>query len=112
MSIHSRPIERYVRCSVEIPGGSVEVGVQRLDFAHPDRETIRRLVHAAWLLVRVGDLGSPLRRLSPEEEFDRLSQQLELDIGRMWPDRGWFVEVWNETEALTQVYAPCGMPRV
>jgi len=100
------PIERYVRCSVMLYGapridgfrwvregvGSIEVGLQYDDTPSAYRSKLREVTEVA---ARV--LG------------DRA-----LDVNTA--DRGRFIEVWtgagDAAEALTQIYAPCGMPRV
>lgn len=105
------PIERYIRCSVDIPSGSVEVGLQREPPTGNERVTIRQLVHVAYMRsLTVGGLDEP--RWSTMEEFaDIITPDLEKSFSQVWPDRAWFVEIWNETEALSQVYQPYGMPR-
>ena len=100
------PIERYVRASIDVPGGSVEVGVQ---YHHGERlptmrQTIRQAVGEATLLLK----GAPLTDM----DASYITGELERSIDTRWPDRGWFVELWCGEQCLTQVYAPCGMPRV
>jgi hypothetical protein len=103
-----RPIERYARCSVDIPGGSVELGVayERNEFfSLPQMRAsmialVRRAVAQDLDYYDVGDHNA-----------DRLSEGIETSIRAVMPDgHAWFVEVWNATECLTQVYQPYGMP--
>lgn len=47
---------------------------------------------------------------SVAELADALTPELERSMTAVWPDRPWFFEIWSESEALTQVYAPHGMP--
>lgn len=101
------PIERYVRCSVEIIGtkrrvvGSIEAGL--LVTPDSDHRALRDQLRSV--------LGDALAFDGGRGDADDLTQTLENFIVDRWPDRAWFVEVWNEDEALTQVYAPHGMPR-
>ena len=109
-----RPIERYVRCSVEIHAnhgcdvvGSIELGslVEHSSWLRSEmREALREIGRHAIAVVRP-DGGE-----FTESQADQLTDVIE----RAMIDGGveaWFVEVWSATEALTQVYAPCGMPR-
>jgi hypothetical protein len=98
------PVERYVRASVEIPGGSIEVGVQyQLGESTDDlRRRVRELVQQT--------ASSKAAKPLTDAGVDDVTHDLELRFEATWPTLAWFVEVWNETEALTQVYAPRGMP--
>lgn len=100
-----RLIERYVRASVDIPGGSVEVGVQyeQTDALRLIRDDIRDAVGEVVLLMNGDGLI--------EQDAPWLTAELERRIVEKWPNRGWFAELWCADECLTQVYAPCGMPR-
>lgn len=102
------PVERYVRASVDIPGGSVEVGIGYRD-GKPDidRDTIRKLVHSCYFKSKLADDW----RGEIEYLATALTPMLERDIAFVWPGRAWFFEVWSATEALTQVYQPYGVPR-
>lgn len=105
------PIESYLRATIAIPGGSIEAGLQR----RPG-EPLR------WLRGRLHDViaerslmlnGEPLN----ENNGQRLTDDLDIVMAETWPERAWFVELWlagdgdGDGEALTQVYAPYGMPR-
>lgn len=46
-----------------------------------------------------------------DDSAGRLINAIEDRISRLWPGRAWFAEVWQADEALSQVYAPYGMPR-
>lgn len=112
-------IERYVRCSVDVMAkltgpvtelwgntrtvktGSIEGGLQLLRGESPG--SLREESRAGLDYVRA---------MFDKADFDTLSQMLEEHIAARWPGRGWFVEVWNIDECVSQVYAPCGMPRV
>lgn len=102
MGDRERPVERYARASVAIAMGSIEVGVQWLAPAtrEADRNMARTIIESAEDALGAGATA------------DALTDEIERRFSATWPDRGWFIEVWNEREALTQVYAPCGMPRV
>ena len=98
------PIERYIRCSVDIPGGSIEVGLQHCP--NVSREFVRAVVRDAYFRA------TAMTDLEFSELADLLTNFLEHDFASTWPTRAWFVEIWNEREALSQVYQPYGMPRV
>jgi hypothetical protein len=117
-------IERYVRASIEIcdqvveqPNGvrweggdvvgSIELGIwyEPGSSIRPQlRDGLREVARAA--LVKVRPRGGPL----DEEQADRLTDVLEQALAR-GDAPAWFIEVWNADEALSQVYAPYGMPR-
>jgi hypothetical protein len=99
-----RRIERYLRASVEIPDGSVEIGLEITD-GKTTRESLRHVVHMAYLQAR-----SIVEWTNAEEFADSLAPVLEVSMRSVWPDRAWFVEIWDEKQALTQVYSPYGMP--
>lgn len=104
-------IERYVRCSVDVTVagpllgrfrlGSIEGGLQLLGGESPG--PLREEFRAGLDYVRA---------MFDMADFDTLSRVLEEHVVARWPGRGWFVEVWNIDECVSQVYAPCGMPRV
>ena len=117
------PIERYVRCSVMLYGapridgfrwvregvGSIEVGLQYDDPPSAYRSKLREVTEVA---ARV--LGD---RALDVNTADEITRDLDARIVGLWgADRGRFIEVWtgagDAAEALTQIYAPCGMPRV
>lgn len=102
--------ERYVRASVDIDGGSVEVGMQ---YERGDGFDLARLREQLRATVRRSAREALRGGALTEQNADALTEGIELMIRAVLPDgHGWFVEVWNAQEALTQVYAPCGMPRV
>lgn len=98
------PIERYVRCSVDLPGGSLELGLF-YNRGEPLRGLSDKLGELATKAARVVDGPITL------EIAEMLSAELEANIVAQWGDRAWFLEVWNADSALTQIYAPHGMPR-
>lgn len=101
------PIERYVRCSVSVFGtknrviGSIEAGLLVVPGMNHRalREELRSVLDDACVSCR------------DREDADGLTALCESLITERWPSAAWFVEVWQEDEALTQVYAPFGMPR-
>ncbi len=101
----NRPIERYARATVVVPGGSIEAGVER------QRGEPVRLIRAE--LARL--LGEEFRALTCHEIGDEcaapLIDALEARLDAIWPARAWFIELWQADECLTQVYAPWGMPK-
>lgn len=103
------PVERYVRTSVEIAHGSLEVGVQYFD--GEDVDHMRGCIHE-WARMTSAWKGAIAGTLTAADA-DRMTRWLDERLVSAYGDeRGRFIEVWNATEALTQVYAPCGMPRV
>lgn len=114
MSSERRPIERYVRASVDIlpvsgapPVGSVELGSicdRGCELRSEMRAALRDIGQAAIRKVR------PHGGEFTEAQADELTDVIE----RAMTEGGieaWFVEIWDAHEALTQVYAPYGMPR-
>lgn len=99
------PVERYMRCSIEIPHGSIEMGLEVTD-GTGSRVTLRQVAHAAYMTVQMEGNWKTVEDLA-----DSITPVLELSMNSIWPDRAWFFEVWSATEALSQVYAPYGMPR-
>lgn len=108
------PVERYVRASVDIPGGSIELGYQ-YDLDANGRTDTRGTAACRAALRGFADRaarhtlqGRDLTEVLADELTDALSDSIAAVTA---PGIGWFVEVWNEREALTRVYAPCGMPK-
>jgi hypothetical protein len=99
------PIERYIRCSIEIPDGSIEMGLE-VTSGPASRTTLRQIAIAAYMTARVESQWTNVEGLA-----DAITPILERSMVGIWPDRPWFFEVWSATEALSQVYAPYGMPR-
>jgi hypothetical protein len=105
---HARPpIERYVLATVDIPGGQVFAGLgyERGELVAGKREHLIGIVSVHASRDAVG--GDPVTVGSADD----LSQRIERDLSLTFQDRAWFVEIWNEREALTQTYAPWGRPR-
>jgi hypothetical protein len=110
-----RPIERYVRAAVAIPGskgradGTIEIGLHY----DPSGDQPGRLRDS---LLRCGDLAvrSTDGEHLDENIADAITANLDQRIVDIWGDRPRFIEVWRGTgddaEPLTQVYAPHGMP--
>jgi hypothetical protein len=106
---HADRVERYLRVTVEVPGGSIEAGLERklgepLYVLRAELRTVIAVCHAAvagrhdGVLPICDDTAAPVTDL------------IESRLRVTWPDRAWFVEVWSGAEALTQVYSPWGMP--
>lgn len=99
-------VERYLRVTIEIPGGSIEAGMQR-SRGEPLtllRAELARVLAEEALALNGDDVT--------EETAGRLVDAIEVRVAAAWPARAWFVEIWDANEALSQVYAPYGMPRV
>jgi hypothetical protein len=100
------PVERYLRATIAIPGGSIEAGMQR---ARGEPLTLLR----SELQRIIGDEALILNGSDVDDEIaGRLIDAIEERIAETWPTRAWFVEIWDAESALSQVYAPYGMPRV
>ena len=99
--------ERYTLVTVDLPGGNIEAGVHR-DLGEPVavlRSELRRLARLSVEEV----LGGMF--MVCDDTAPRLVDALEAHIQRTWPSRPWWCEVYDESERLTQTYAPYGMPR-
>jgi|SRR6185295_2003752 len=106
--VHSprcRVIERYLRATITIPGGSIEAGMQRTRGEPLTllRAELARIIADEVLTLNGDDVD--------DESAGRLIDAIEERISETWPARAWFVEVWQADEAVCQVYAPYGMPR-
>jgi hypothetical protein len=99
------PVERYAGLTVDIPGGSIELGLERDrgESVIAKRAEMRRICEEEALVLN-GDGVS-------EDSAAELSDSIDARFRERWPGLSWFVEIWNERERLTQVYAPRGMPR-
>lgn len=97
-------IERYLRVTIDIPGGSIEAGMQR---TRGEPLTLLRAELARVLIDQALTLnGDDVT----DETAGRLIDAIEDRISQLWPGRAWFAEIWQADEALSQVYAPYGMP--
>jgi hypothetical protein len=103
------PVERYVLATVDIPGGQVFAGLGYEIAAGDDVAEIRR--RARYIIEDLGAVLGESKRSLDETSAAQLSDFLAEDFTRKFRGRPWFVEVWNEREALTQTYAPWGRPR-
>lgn len=90
--------ERYLGATVEIPGGSVELGLQRNvgEPIHWLRKEAKRLVGECVLQLN-GDCID-------EHEAPRLIDRIDRWFSETWPDRAYFLEVWDASERLVQTY--------
>jgi hypothetical protein len=106
-SIERPPIERYVLATVDIPGGQIFAGLayEEGEALAPMRKALADYAgYAAEVMRKKGD------KLD-EDVADALTEATRINVEERWPGRPWFVEIWNEREALTQTYAPYGRPR-
>jgi hypothetical protein len=94
------PIERYLRVSIEIPGGSIEAGLERATGEPLTilRNELRRILQDEALILNGDDVD--------DESAGRLIDSIEYQVRSTWSARAWFVEVWDAVEALSQVYQP------
>jgi hypothetical protein len=99
-------IERYLRITIVIPGGSIEAGMQR------SRGEPLRLLRAEFKRVLEGEALTLNGSDIDDDSVGPLIDRIEERVDATWPTRAWFVEIWQAEEALCQVYAPYGMPRV
>lgn len=105
---HARPaasiIERYAGATVEIPGGSVELGLQR-----GRGEPINHLRSEAKHIV--AQCALPLNGDDVDEDSAaRLSDRIDEWFAETWPSRAWWIEIWRAEERLTQVYHRWPLP--
>lgn len=101
----ARMVERYLRVSIEVPGGSIEAGLQRAA-GEPLallRAELHRLLESEALVLNGDDIT--------DDNAAPLIDAIDQRIAATWPARAWFVEIWQADECLSQVYAPYGMPR-
>jgi hypothetical protein len=90
--------ERYAGATIDIPGGTVELGLQRScgEPIAPARALMRHVVEECALVLNGDDIT--------EATAPSLSDRIDATFGDRWPDRAWFVEIWDAKERLTQVY--------
>jgi hypothetical protein len=100
-----RATEYYLMVTVDIPGGTLTAGLQRSP-GEPlpiIRAELRRVTTDAALILNgdsiTDDTAAPL--------IDAVAARLTAT----WPDRAWFLEVWDAVEELAQTYSPFGRPR-
>jgi len=100
------PIERYLRATVVIPGGSIEAGMQRSrgEPLRLLRSELARVIADEALVLNGEDID--------DDNAGPLIDRIEERISAIWPARAWFIEIWQADEAVCQVYAPYGTPRV
>lgn len=98
----TRQVEHYARCTVAINGLTVEPGVELRegdDFAAL-QDDLREFAH--W----VGSLSV----LFTTSRFELLCTMEDAAVAR-WPERAWFVEIFDESGSWSRSYCPMGMPR-
>lgn len=101
------PIERYVLATVDVPGGQVFAG---LAYFPGDALNDLRGRFADHIERILGDVKRNAIPLSVDLA-GAISFAIETTTLKDWPDRPFWLEVWNEHEELTQTYAPWGRPR-
>lgn len=102
------PIDRYVFATVDIPGGQIFAGL-----AYEEGEALAPMCAAlADYATYAADIMRKKGDKLDEDVAHALTEATRINVEECWPGRAWFVEVWNEREALTQTYAPYGRPRV
>lgn len=99
-------IERYAGATVEIPGGSVEIGLQRGrgEPINTLREEAKDIVAQCALRLN-GDCIN-------EDGAARLSDRIDEWFAATWPGRAWWIEIWRGEERLTQVYHRWPLPTI
>ncbi len=102
------PIERYLRVIVPIPGGEIEVGLAY--FPHDALNDLR-----AQARLQVDEVTAAVRAHVPPIPLTvdlaaALTGRLEVALLTRFVDRPFWIEVWDDREALTQTYAPWGRP--
>lgn len=96
--------ERYAGATVDIPGGTIELGLQR-NRGEPialKRAEMKRIVAEEALVLNGDDIN--------EDSAARLSDRLDARFSETWPDRAFWVEIWRAEERLTQVYHRWPLP--
>ena len=90
--------ELYAGATVEIPGGSIELGLQRGrgEQIALKRSEAKRICAEEALVLNGDDVT--------EDSAARLTDRLAERFAATWPRRAWFLEVWCASERLTQVY--------
>lgn len=90
--------ERYAGCTVEITGGTIELGLQRDrgEPIGPKRNDARRICAEEALVLNGDDID--------EDSAARLSDAIAARFEATWPRRAWWIEIWQADERLTQVY--------
>lgn len=90
--------ERYLGATVEIPGGSVELGLQRQvgEPIHWLRSEAKRIVAECALELNGDDVD--------DDSAPRLIDRMAAWFDETWPQRAYFLEVWNASERLVQTF--------
>lgn len=103
-SVHQAVIERYAGATVDIPGGSIELGLQR-EAGEPvsdKRAEMRRICDEEALVLNGDDINDGFAAV--------LSDRIDARFSAVWPGLAWFIEIWNARERLTQVYHRWPLP--
>lgn len=121
------PREDYVRATVDAHGYTLEPAVEFRagdgfeKIAYLLRTSARRIAHGAWnstidshasefVAIAPGRQGEWIRELMPDSMS--IAKALGEEIAKRWPDRAYFVEVWQDgREGFAQVFQPFGLPR-
>jgi len=97
------PLERYVRCTFEIPGGlTVEPGLE-----YRGDESLRALSASLRDVVIEACRG----HVGASDDFRSLNDAIQRAVELAWPGRAWFVEIHGQDGLWTQVFQPYGVPR-
>lgn len=57
-------------------------------------------------------LGNLERLISHHKEPLAAAEEIEREIKAVWPDRAYFIEIWNEGQnGWIQIFVPFGLPR-
>jgi hypothetical protein len=96
-----------VRVTVELDGWTVEPAVEYR--AGDDFATAAAVLSGAVIAVHaMARIESRMVEVGQMELAERIGAQM----ARLWPDRAYFVEVWQHgAEGFAQVFQPFGVPR-
>lgn len=96
-------VEHYARCTVTAHGLTVEPGMELREGDDFAAMTTDLRQWAEWA-ASLGALFSSSGRAE-------MCKTLETSAVKRWPDRAWFVEVFDEHGNWSQSYCPFGTPR-
>lgn len=95
------PREKYTRCTVEAHGYTLEPAVEWRpgdDFAD--------------VVSALSDIARHVAKIHTATDAEVVSERMATLIARQWPDRAYFVEVWQDGVAgFAQIFQPFGVPR-
>lgn len=103
MTFKRPPREDYIRVSVEIDGFCYEPAIE-----FRDGDCFMTMV--GWL--RMMAIAIRRERPAPPDESMARARALADRIASLYPDRAYFVEVWQDgLDGFAQVFQPFGVPR-